>query len=1171
MTAPWRVFVGTCACCWVAAAALAGENLAVDASFESPLPSWFAERAGTSYYASKEEVSGAADGKTVLAIEAWDQQGSRILSEPIRPPAGGASQALLSATASVRSFGKADGAMFELALFDEQGAKKLASFGRVPLDGKGVWQTVSQAGVSVDLRQKTCRLALLVAGPQDHARVEVDCVGLFCGATLEKVADNSDLAVIEAEDLADGQVWKVVDHYEGWYQGTPSALKMLAGFDAVKPDENKAVSRRLPVHHAGPHVLWVRFLAGPYAGKFTVTLRQNNAPIAQKEFAENAPEHNKSYQWVWDALAADLGQGDVELELTRPAGGASWVTRKLDLLVLTNRPGYAPQIEHFQPQGFLRFTNLSASQEPFCLWIWVRRHQGPHWYANPGILSRAGLSEGYHVPADKAKWLAPGSASPWVRISDYLLAAGGRNNVQLIATRMMHTEGFVEGPIRGRLEFAAGPDRRIVRTVDIHQSAPRILLTLPHDLQGQADQIKTARDYLQETEAEVAKLGPAKGKTAEWLNLAANVSLRAGLDDPEVLDREIAILKSLGFNQTYHLIAPPAQAVEFYEKHGLLARFGGGPSLWHHVLDDSQHHPDLPGMEKAVQQFADEHRAILDRFVRMKLMDEPGGMSYESIAGSQLCRGKFVEWLKAQGLTPQQLGVKAWEEVVPVLPEQSDARPELFYYTGLFRLEAFATLAKACVQAKKAHLPGTMLAYVNYSPPTSGGSWTERGTDLFLAHRRGGMEMIWTEDWLGYSLGPQHLSDTLALCRAAGRPDQCRLGAYCVGQGTPTLMRMKYYTLVAGGVRDIECYDYGPWYAGIDSWGRRFDLYPAIRQCQFELGVIDPYLHGTQRRQTDIALLYNRTASIWAKHDNTCLLNGSFTHWALAHAGYDADYLAEEDVEAGELARYKVLYLDGPQLRRQTAEALARWVRAGGVLLASAGAASRDQFNRPMDALQETFAARSLDFTPKAAAGRPKYELRALKPLASLKPAGSAPASVVPLDQLCYQEYLEPLAGAEVILADSQGRPAGTIHRAGRGMAIRLAALPGISYAHEAIQPPYDPDSYLPQDFRPALRDMLAWPAKLAGAAPVGAAKSPLAEIVRYDGPDRAVVFIIDHRAVPVDRFTFTLFDANGFTRAIAATGNPVEMKPQGDGSLALAMPLRAADAVVLLKTRPPQ
>ena len=296
-------------------------------------------------------------------------------------------------------------------------------------------------------------------------------------------------------------------------------------------------------------------------------------------------------------------------------------------------------------------------------------------------------------------------------------------------------------------------------------------------------------------------------------------------------------------------------------------------------------------------------------------------------------------------------------------------------------------------------------------------------------------------------------------------------------------------------------------------------------------------------------------------------MNGSFTHWALAHAGYDADYLAEEDVEAGELSRYKVLYLDGPQLRRTAAEAIRDWVDRGGVLFASAGAASRDEFDRPMDLLEKTFGAISRGFAVKAKAGRPKFELRGLKPLDHLDAAaGAAGTPVAALDQLCYQERLEAMPGARVILTDREGRPAGTMNKAGRGTAIRVATLPGISYTHEAVQPPYDPDSYSPQNFRAALRDFVAWPAGLASASRVGKAQSPVAELVRYDGPDRAVVFVIDHAAQPVEPFTFELDDAAGFTRAISASGNPVEIKGAVNGSRSIALKLHAADAVVLLK-----
>jgi hypothetical protein len=379
-------------------------------------------------------------------------------------------------------------------------------------------------------------------------------------------------------------------------------------------------------------------------------------------------------------------------------------------------------------------------------------------------------------------------------------------------------------------------------------------------------------------------------------------------------------------------------------------------------------------------------------------------------------------------------------------------------------------------------------------------------------------------------------------------------------------MRLKYYTLLAGGVRDIEVYDYGPWYAGIDSWGRQFELYGAIRDCNLELGAIDAYLDGTTRRATDVAILYNRTASIWAKEDNSCQLNASFTHWALAHAGYDADFVDEDDIKAGALARYKTLYMDGPQLLCEVAEVIRAWVEEGGVLCGSTGAASRNEYNRPLDVLESVFGVRSQQCVLANSAGRPRYELIGLKALERLKPMGAPDAPTTELDQLCYRERLEALPGAELLFSDSAGQPAAARNKLGSGTAIRLAALPGISYVHEACQPPYDPDTYLPRQFRTDLRDFIAWPARFAGARPVGTAQSPVAEIARYDAPDRTVLFVIDHAAQSVGRFTLQIPDAAGFTRAITASGKPVELARGADDSVTLSLPLNVADAIVLLQ-----
>ena len=65
------------------------------------------------------------------------------------------------------------------------------------------------------------------------------------------------------------------------------------------------------------------------------------------------------------------------------------------------------------------------------------------------------------------------------------------------------------------------------------------------------------------------------------------------------------------------------------------------------------------------------------------------------------------------------------------------------------------------------------------------------------------------------------------------------------------------------------------------------------------------------------------------------------------------DIVPEREIER--LDHYKVCYLSGPNLTRAAATKLREWVAAGGTLWLTAGAAQRDEFNRPLDLLGVSF------------------------------------------------------------------------------------------------------------------------------------------------------------------------------------------------------------------------
>jgi hypothetical protein len=152
-----------------------------------------------------------------------------------------------------------------------------------------------------------------------------------------------------------------------------------------------------------------------------------------------------------------------------------------------------------------------------------------------------------------------------------------------------------------------------------------------------------------------------------------------------------------------------------------------------------------------------------------------------------------------------------------------------------------------------------------------------------------------------------------------------------------------------------------------------------------------------------------------------------------------------------------------------------------------------------------------------------------------------------------------------VILKNRAGQPAGVLHRWGRGRAIRVAALPGITYLNDAVRgKEYNPETHLPQAYRQVLRDFIAWPAQLAGAARVAQTNGPITEVTRYDGEGRTLLFVIDHRAAPAPGFTLKLPQSAGFRKAYTARGKQVRLKSLAGGALQVQFPLDVTDVVVL-------
>jgi hypothetical protein len=93
--------------------------------------------------------------------------------------------------------------------------------------------------------------------------------------------------------------------------------------------------------------------------------------------------------------------------------------------------------------------------------------------------------------------------------------------------------------------------------------------------------------------------------------------------------------------------------------------------------------------------------------------------------------------------------------------------------------------------------------------------------------------------------------------------------------------------------------------------------------------------------------LYSVSHDLWNVDSPSAFSEKRLSWHALRHLSVQPDYLSEEAVAAGRLSGYDVLYVHDWCVSRAASAAVDAWVRAGGVLYLSAGAATRDEFYEP--------------------------------------------------------------------------------------------------------------------------------------------------------------------------------------------------------------------------------
>jgi hypothetical protein len=122
-----------------------------------------------------------------------------------------------------------------------------------------------------------------------------------------------------------------------------------------------------------------------------------------------------------------------------------------------------------------------------------------------------------------------------------------------------------------------------------------------------------------------------------------------------------------------------------------------------------------------------------------------------------------------------------------------------------------------------------------------------------------------------------------------------------------------------------------------------------------QLSIAENIIAEGKLRPTKIALLYSISSDLWQPYGYIHMLERRMTYFALVHQHYLVDMITEEDVIAGKLKKYSVLYVTDPCIHEKAIEEIKNWVRNGGYIRGTCGAGTKNQFNEDIPGLAEVF------------------------------------------------------------------------------------------------------------------------------------------------------------------------------------------------------------------------
>ncbi len=928
---------------------------------------------------------------------------------------------------------------------------------------------------------------------------------------------------LEAEDFQIEAGWKVVQNGHGNYMVDMVGFNHISGERLLcvdEKDDTASAFMDITVPEKGKYRLWVRYeYPGFCEARFKVVVQQGGKNIVEREmgaktsprfsFGELKPRAQYDQSWGSEGLAEEVvdvpeleaGKARIYLKAVgQPQTPGVAAGRHIDLLYLT-RDLTDAWLEHYHKQTNL-YPILDAVRDTIGARYEVRftnRGDKPTDFGVTHVYNRIpwGVGEGI-----VAKAIAAGAASDWIPL-------------KLQDTAHFSMVRFTSGGPTFDLEV-----RPIGGTVErkLTGASPLQLYLPPYP--GKGDKPVTPIEALDAVLKEL-KDKPAPGKKPTK-PLCYGGWMPAGLEN-DYGHKYAELYAALGFRSLHPALSGPA-VLKNLEAAGVPPTKSWSVSNYRNpptraniataktALGRSEMKPYLQWFE-----YGDEI-AFLE-WIGVVLEDEVARAKDrgEKTTPEKALHQLWIDWLKANrpDVRTGEYWLDQWGKYdgSKMRPDSSAAaavnKPQLYVDSLIFYEETAIRHVAAGANAVRAELGDDVLCGANYSchpfyyPPTGMYVKWFRGNAADLGRHS---EYVWQVD----QPGPM-INGYVAEHFRAGMRDNPRavLRQYVMphepGNTDADFLRSCFTHLAHGatmldffGIGMNECFTENH----IDF--RAAHRYVALRDVTHCLGFVEDLLPASKPVASPVALLVSDSTERWdfagiatdhagqngfGPNFRKTRLNAHLDRvglWtALTFLGVSPDLLIEEDVNLKILQQYKVLVVVGDCLPPKLAPEIEKWVRDGGVVLATANAGRYDSYREPNPAFQTLFGLEKRQTEERTTFFRPRQELPFLKPLATVQGDGWE------MPQLGTFERITPAKDTE-ILAKFKGEDAAAVvaRPLGKGKLFYVAAQPGVAYLYTALQPPLVPDRgpnahTIPTAFDPGARALLATILKAAAVEPI--------------------------------------------------------------------------------------